>query len=117
MNAAIPVNPRADAEPLEWTAPSKAGLLQGCRDCRESRTGYRATSVSTTAHDLGLDTIPHWHTTPVGGFNLLNRGVHRQALYGTVRAVLSKSFLLRQKQAMKSSVKPVRRDVLYVGAN
>ena len=78
---------------------------------------YRATSVSTTAHDLGLDTIPHWHTTPVGGFNLLNCGVHRQALYGTVRAVLSKSFLLRQKQAMKSLLKPERRDVLYVGAN
>ena len=78
---------------------------------------YKATSVSTTAHDLGLDTIPHWHATPVGGFKLLNRGVHRQALYGTVRAVLSKSFLLRQKQAVKSSLNAQRREVLYVGTN
>jgi hypothetical protein len=76
---------------------------------------YRATSVSATAHDLGLDTIPHWHTTPVGVCKLLRRAANRQALYGTVRVVSSKSFLLRQKQIIKSSLDAQRREVLYVG--
>ena len=71
-------------------APSKAGLLLGCRDRKNWEQG-----------DLGLDAaattsvstqLPTGTRLPVGRFKLVCRVARRQALYGTVPVVSRKVF-------------------------